>query len=302
MRWHPAAFAAMIARTRPVPVSAEPSRPSPILHARICAPGATPDRDGSVSKCAATMPATCVPWEPASVTMHSRSPSWYTCTQKESSVPHPRSPTCRPIRKGAIGVCAARSPMAEVSTTARHTAAGVSPAAGAPSRYSRTSSRGPASLYASIMAPNCLRRSSRSFLAAALAAPVTAPASKASISRCTAVTAACCVASKLALRSRLTRPRTERGSSEKRRTAPSRISAALSAHEPSRSVRPDSPVTLPSGSRAATVLVSMSPPPVQSRKSTYLGRPSLVCSRPAAARSHPVSKIATRIPRPSASG
>jgi hypothetical protein len=60
-----------------------------------CAPGATPDLDGSFSKCAATMPATCVPWDPASVTMERRSPPWYTWTQKESSVPHLRSPICR---------------------------------------------------------------------------------------------------------------------------------------------------------------------------------------------------------------
>ena len=68
-------------RVRVRTVSAESSLPSPILHASSCAPGATPSRSGASSKLAATMPATCVPCEPASVTMHSVSPSSYTCTQ-----------------------------------------------------------------------------------------------------------------------------------------------------------------------------------------------------------------------------
>ena len=44
-----------------VPVSAEPKRPSPILSASTWAPGATPSRSGLPSKCAAAIPATCVP-------------------------------------------------------------------------------------------------------------------------------------------------------------------------------------------------------------------------------------------------
>ena len=59
------------------------------------------------------------------------------------------------------------------------------------------------------------------------------------------------------------------------------------AQSPSFSVRPERPSSTrpPSCSREAAFFeVSMSPPPVQSRKSTNLGLPSLVVSRPAAAR------------------
>ena len=62
-------------RCRPVPVSIEPMRPSPILTLTICAPGATPLSSGLPAKCAATMPATCVPCGEQSVTMETTQPS-----------------------------------------------------------------------------------------------------------------------------------------------------------------------------------------------------------------------------------
>jgi hypothetical protein len=68
-------FDAINARTKPVPVSADPIRPSPILHAKICAPGATPFFGSFSPKFAAVIPATCVPCEPASVTIDNVFPS-----------------------------------------------------------------------------------------------------------------------------------------------------------------------------------------------------------------------------------
>ena len=130
--------------------------------------------------------------------------------------------------------------------------------------------------------------SSRSFLAAVLAKPVSllSPLSSASSSRWTRVTWACCATSKLALRSAAMRRRTDDGSSARSRVAPTRNSLVPRAHSPSFRVRPERPLstTPPSSSREASFFeVSMSPPPVQSRKSTNLGLPSLVVSRPAAA-------------------
>ena len=57
-----------------------------------------------------------------------------------------------------------------------------------------------------------------------------------------------------------------------------------------------------SSGTVTTDVVSISPSPVQSKKSRYFGNPSLVVCNPAAARSQPVSKIATFTPRPSAFG
>ena len=139
------------------------------------------------------------------------------------------------------------------------------------------------------LALSSVSMSSRSFLAAVLAKPVSllSPLSSASSSRWTRVTWACCATSKLALRSAAMRRRTDDGSSARSRVAPMRNSLVPRAHSPSFSVRPERPLstTPPSSSREASFFeVSMSPPPVQSRKSTNLGLPSLVVSRPAAAR------------------
>jgi len=85
-RSHPCFFAAIKPRINPVPVSALPSRPSPIFSANICAPGATPfkslvsssDSTSSGLKYDAAIPATCVPCDPESVTMLNVFPSSYT--------------------------------------------------------------------------------------------------------------------------------------------------------------------------------------------------------------------------------
>jgi len=69
-----------MARTRPGPVSMLPSRVSPIFRDTIWAPGATPSRSGLPGWWPATMPATWVPWAPASHTTESTAPPSYTFT------------------------------------------------------------------------------------------------------------------------------------------------------------------------------------------------------------------------------
>lgn len=54
----------LTALIRPVPVSIVLNLVSPILMARICAPGATPFRSGSLGKCPAAILATWVPCAP----------------------------------------------------------------------------------------------------------------------------------------------------------------------------------------------------------------------------------------------
>mmetsp|Transcript_25701 Transcript_25701/g.70706 ORF Transcript_25701/g.70706 Transcript_25701/m.70706 type:complete len:279 (+) Transcript_25701:964-1800(+) len=118
-----------------------------------------------------------------------------------------------------------------------------------------------------------------------------------------------CSSTNTALRSRNNRPLTEPGTKSYRRMLPSRTSVpAAGAQSPSVRFRPDAPFrtraapsSLASG-MVAVALVSMSPSPVQSKKSMYLGSPSLVSWSPAAARSHPVSRTAILTPRPSAVG
>mmetsp|Transcript_5226 Transcript_5226/g.10761 ORF Transcript_5226/g.10761 Transcript_5226/m.10761 type:complete len:220 (-) Transcript_5226:162-821(-) len=122
-----------------------------------------------------------------------------------------------------------------------------------------------------------------------------------------------CSSTKAALRSRTNRPLTDRGMTSYRRMLPNRILLpGLGAHSPSVSERPDFPLTTTgfpfsvssdeTSGIVVVAVVSMSPSPVQSKKSRYLGNPSLVSWSPAAARSHPVSRTAIFTPRPSALG
>lgn len=70
------------ARIMPWLVSMPSRRVSPILRDTICAPGATPSKSGRPGWCAATMEATCVPWDPVSHTMERTRPPSYTLTPK----------------------------------------------------------------------------------------------------------------------------------------------------------------------------------------------------------------------------
>lgn len=152
--------------------------------------------------------------------------------------------------------------------------------------------------------PHRGREEISTFFAAAFAAPFSSPSSTASSCRCTAVTARCCRSATAAFLSALMRRSTEVGIEPraKSRIAPMRNSSTPAAQSPSVSRRLESPFSVPSASLVAFLDMSRSPPPVASMKSTYFGRPSLVVRSPAAARSQPVSRTATSVPRPSAAG
>ena len=152
---------------------------------------------------------------------------------------------------------------------------------------------------------SCSSVVSRSFFRAARSSLSSFDAlSSESSCRCSAATDCWWLALKRSFRSRLIRRSTDSGMEPRAKSlsAPTRNSSTPSAHGPSVSLRCDRPVTVPSSLRCTAFEVSMSPPPVQSRKSTYLGLPSDVVCSPAAARSHPVSSTAMSMSRPSASG